>query len=420
MSVTAPARERLVISGRPMSEPLRGARRLAQQMVGHFVEAVAPCGTLPGDLVRGEVTIVTSHCLEIVVGMLDGGPAPDKIARLEQAAAGWAREGVPLDTILHAVHAGFRMGLDLVTTTGRDRTEAVRADDFDNLAECVKLLVDALDVMTTTITLAYIREMRVVATEHHTATHTLTSALLGGHATSVMARQCGIDVAERYTVLALHIPPHPDESNPVVDAQVVARRKLRRVQAELALCCGRKALALLSVEGGTLLLPTRDIAEDQLDGVIARLSEAGRVPVTATAVAATTAEIPDAAERAHQLLDTIVRAGSPSGVFRFDRMAVEYQLSRPGPARDSLAAVLEPLDGHPELLETLRVHVATELNRQQTARRLGLHANTVDYRLKKIAQLTGHDPSSGTGMWQLRAALIARGHQTASYATPDR
>ncbi|WP_174189768.1 PucR family transcriptional regulator, partial [Nocardia barduliensis] len=80
----------------------------------------------------------------------------------------------------------------------------------------------------------------------------------------------------------------------------------------------------------------------------------------------------------------------------------------PGPAREHLGSLLDPLDEHPELLETLQVHIAHNLNRGRTARLLHVHTNTVDYRLKRIAQLTGFDPTMASGLWHLRSALVAR------------
>ncbi|PPJ24859.1 helix-turn-helix domain-containing protein, partial [Nocardia nova] len=40
------------------------------------------------------------------------------------------------------------------------------------------------------------------------------------------------------------------------------------------------------------------------------------------------------------------------------------------------------------------------------------HTNTVDYRLKRIAQLTHLDPTQPSGLWYLRSAPIARTYTT--------
>ncbi|MCP9625050.1 PucR family transcriptional regulator [Nocardia otitidiscaviarum] len=417
MPVDSTERPGLTFSGRPMSSPLKDVWALSRQMVGHFVENVAPCGTLPGDAIYGDVTTITRTCLEIAVSMLDGRDIPAKTERLHEAAAQWAREGVPIDTIHHAIHEGFKIGFDLVVSAATARYRGddelrLSPGDYDNLIDGAKLVVEMLDRMTSTVSLAYVRELRSVVSEHHTAVHTLTSALLGGHPTSTMARECGIEIADSYSVLALTIPPHPEESDPTLDGKVVARRKLRRVQAELATRCADAALSLLSVDGGTILIPVTAKRPEELDDLVTDLSRAARVPITATTVSATPPEIPTAAEQAHDLLDMVHRLHCVRGLYRFDDLALEYQLTRPGPGREYLGSLLDRLDEHPELLETLQRHIANNLNRQRTARVLHVHTNTVDYRLKRIAQLTGFDPTQASGLWYLRSALVARSYRT--------
>ncbi|MFC9963202.1 PucR family transcriptional regulator [Nocardia ignorata] len=374
-------------------------RGLTSTLVTHFVNNVATCRTLPGDAISGEVTSVTRMCLEICAGLLDGRDEEAKLHRLAVAASGWAREGVPIDTILHALHEGFRIGFD-AACAGMSLPDEFRR------------LIAISDVLCTTVTRAYIREHREIAGEHHTAVHTLTSALLAGQPTITMARECGISVAESYAVLALSIGEHPDEHDARLNSSVVARRKLRRVQAALAHRCGEQALSLLSVDGGTLLIPADLLADDQLDGLVEALSRAARVDVTAALVTSPAAEIPDAAQRAHELLDMVERLDCEPGLYRFGDLALEYQLTRPGPGRARLGELLAPLDKHPELYETLRVHIANNMNRQRTARLLHIHTNTVDYRLRRVAQLTGLDPAQASGLWQLRSAMIARSFHT--------
>ncbi|MGW6423080.1 PucR family transcriptional regulator [Nocardia sp. NPDC055053] len=407
MSVDNPPRQSLTISGQPMSSPLKDVRALSRQMVGHFVANVVPCGTLPGDAITGDVTTITRICLEFAVSMLDGRDIPNKLQRLQDAASGWAREGVPIDTIHHSIAEGFKIGLDLVVSNASVK-------DYDNLVDGVKMVMEMLDTITAQVSLAYVRELRGVVSEHHTAVHTLTSALLGGHSTSTMARECGIAIADTYAVLALAIPPHREEANPALDAKVVARRKLRRVQAELAKRCGDSALSLLSVDGGTVLIPADTFDRDGLAALVAQLSQAAQAGITAAMVETSTTGVPDAADQAHELLDMVQRLEVTSGLYRFDELALEYQLTRPGPGREFLGSLLDPLDQYPELLETLQRHIANNLNRQRTARVLHVHTNTVDYRLKRIGQLTGFDPTQPSGLWYLRSALVARSYRSAA------
>jgi sugar diacid utilization regulator len=180
----------------------------------------------------------------------------------------------------------------------------------------------------------------------------------------------------------------------------------------LALRCGDSPLSLLSVDGGTLQMPAEKFDDDALTQLVARLSHAARVPITAAVVTAAAAEIPTAADQAHQLLDMVQRLRSAPGLYGFDDLALEFQRTRPGPGREYLDSLLDPLDQHPELLDTLRTHVAHNLNRQRTARLLHVHTNTVDYRLKRIGQLTGFDPTQASGLWYLRSALVARTYRS--------
>ncbi|MFC9896445.1 PucR family transcriptional regulator [Nocardia sp. NPDC127579] len=407
-----------------LAEPLRNVRALSREMVGRFLETVAPCRTLPGESLDGDVTSITRVCLELAVSMIDGTDAPEKIRRLEHTAAQWAREGVPIDTVHRAMHEGFRIGLDLVvssTATGHSHDDdpqllVLRRGDYDDLIGGARIVVDLLDTMTTAVSKAYVRELRSVVREHHHGVHTMTSALLAGHPTSTMARESGIEIADRYHVLALSIPPHPEEAHPGVDRTVVARRKLRRVQAALS-AAGDTVLSLLSVDGGTLLVP--DTGTVDLARLVATLSQAGQVPVTAALVTAATADIPGAADQAHQLLDMVQRLRLERGLYRFDDLALEFQLTRPGPGREQLCTLLDPLDAHPELLGTLHLHISNNLNRQRTAHALHVHTNTVDYRLKRIAAITGLDPSQASGLWYLRSALVARSYRDQPDRSPN-
>ncbi|MFE7746529.1 PucR family transcriptional regulator [Nocardia sp. NPDC057455] len=388
-------------NGQPMIRPLHDVHRLAREVVTHVIDTAAPCRKPPGGAVGTEVVEVVRACMQWAIQRLDGQAVPDRIDCLQIAAAGWAREGIPVDAVLHAVHVGFKFGLDLLFG---DRGSTHRID----IATGAATIVELLNLMTSTVSKAYVREYKAIAAEHHAAVHTLTSALLGGHATSAMARECGIPLADEYFVLALAVPAHPDESHPRLDSQVVARRKLRRLQAALAGLFGDRALSLLSVDGGTILVPGAPGPDDiDLDKVVGALSGAAQVPVTATVVPAGPDEVSTAAVQAHELLDTVQQLGRGPGLYRFPELALHYQLTRPGVGRDQLRTHLAPLMDHPELLETLRTHLDTGMHRLRTARLLHVHPNTVDYRLRRIAQLTGLDPADGRGLWYLRSALIA-------------
>lgn len=164
---------------------------------------------------------------------------------------------------------------------------------------------------------------------------------------------------------------------------------------------------MLSAEGGTILVPgERD--DEWVATLVERMSVAAETAVTATVATSSVNDVPAASDQVHELLDLAQQLRRPAGVYRMTDLVLEYQLTRPGPGRAYLSRVLVPLDNSPELLETLEIHINHDLNRQRSARQLHLHTNTVDYRLKRIAHLTGFDPTRPSGMRHLQAALVAR------------
>ncbi|WP_174186186.1 PucR family transcriptional regulator [Nocardia barduliensis] len=394
----------LEIGGQPASVSLQNTDSVASRMVGYFENFMAPCRTLPGEQVRGDVTRLTRSCLNLAAEMFDRRTVPDdrQLGPVRAAAARWAREGVPLSTILRAYHEGLRIAFGLVTA----RAEA---DDVDEVLVAADLLLELLEAITAAVSDAYVEEQHLVAKEHQTATQTLASALLSGRGSSALARQTGIPIAQSYQVVALSVPEHPDERDARVDGTVAARRKLRRLQSELATVFDSRALALLSAKGGTLLIPLGEEGETVLtDTTLGLLAEAAEVPLTATIVPTDTDQIPESADQAHELLNLVRVGARPPGLYQMSDLAVEYQLTRSGPATRRIATILDPLDAHPELFDTMRAYLGNDMNRQLTARQLYVHPNTVDYRLRRIAQLTSIDLATSAGISQAAIALLAR------------
>lgn len=393
---SAPAR---VIGPGPV--PLHATDRRAALTVGRFTTTPPP-RPLPGEAEEAtEAVELARFCRASAARMFErrASPTADHLGEVSAAAARWAREGVLIGTVLRAFHEGLRAAFDAVTTGAADRKEVLGATG---------LLLELLRAITAAVCDAYLDEQQLLAREHQAAAQTLASALLGGHAGSAVARHSGLPIADSYQVVALAAPAHPDETTDRLDAQIAARRKLRRVQSALAAVFGAQALALLSPTGGTLLLP-RGIARGELTAeLLAELSATAEVSLIATAVTADAEQVPEAAEQAHELLELVRVAGRAPGFYVLADLAMEYQLTRQGPANRQLASLLDPLDAYPELFDTLRAYLRNDMNRRLSARQLFVHPNTVDYRLRRIVQLTGLDLATSAGIAQATTALLAR------------
>ncbi|MFM9552576.1 MULTISPECIES: helix-turn-helix domain-containing protein [Streptomyces] len=74
--------------------------------------------------------------------------------------------------------------------------------------------------------------------------------------------------------------------------------------------------------------------------------------------------------------------------------------------------MLDPLADRPELVATLRTHLAQRQDRRATAQLLNLHPNSVDNRLARIQDLTGLDLADPRDVALALAALLPRDADT--------
>ncbi|BBB01584.1 putative transcriptional regulator [Actinacidiphila reveromycinica] len=155
--------------------------------------------------------------------------------------------------------------------------------------------------------------------------------------------------------------------------------------------------------------PRADADFDRLAGLLRDMARACGAELTAAAVAAPPQDVAGAARLAARVRQVAESCGRGPGLYRLDDVLLEYQLTLPSPARDRLAALLRPLEGREDLLETLRTFLACGLDRRRTAERLHVHPNTVDYRLRRTSALTGLNAAHGPDLPRLQAALAAYG-----------
>lgn len=372
------------------------------------LEAELPLyAVLPREQLDGEITDIAAHHLRLYHRVLREGRTPTEAELTEpmSSVARRAEERIALADILGALHIGARVGW-------QGLVETARPGDVPDLIAAVPYVLGYLQVVTAAAASVYSEEQRAIHGEEREARRALVAALLAGEPSDTLAERAGIRLASAYSVLALHLPLSERDSATDTGVAVAARRRIRRVQAELDAFAGATVLTALDGHGGIALLAPRDAlgpVEAELTGLVARISTAVDTPVTAGAAwAGSVASLPAAAAEAWEVTNLARRIGRPPGTYRLDDVLLEFQLTRPGPARDRLAARLDPLVGHPHLLDTLQTYISLEHDRRKAARTLHVHPNTLDYRLRRVADLTRLNPSRPTDARVLAAALIAR------------
>lgn len=365
---------------------------------------------LPPEAMTSDVTKAIENALRLFVETLRSRtfPGDDALSVLRESAARRAEEGIPVASVLAAYHLGVEVVWDHVT---RDIGPA----DLADLMAVNRLVLGYLRLVSAAVSAGYVEERQIMLGDEHASRHAVLSALLAGEAVEEVAGRAGFRLPPAYQVLSAAIGPHPDELAAGVDAGVAARRKLRRLRAELARRVHEPVLVALSEVGGIALLPVAVEVEaltpahtQELAATVRALGRAARADLTVAAVAAAPSGVAAAASLAGEVLDVVQRSGRPPGLYQLEDVLVEFHLSRRSAATPRFAALLAPLAERPELLDTVTCFLRTGQNRRRTATELHLHPNTVDYRLRRVAALTGLDPTRPRDTVLIELALAAR------------
>ncbi|MBV9291440.1 MAG: helix-turn-helix domain-containing protein [Frankiales bacterium] len=386
----------------------RTVPKLARRMIDRFVEEIPLYGVLPREQLEGEILDITAANLRLFFSALraDRSLTDEELGGVRTSAARRAEERVPLDAVLTAYHVGGRIGWEaLVADAQPDETAALIAAGSRVLAY--------VQQVTAAVAAAYLEEQQTIYGEERDARRALASALLAGEPAEGIAARLGAQIADAYVVVAIRLAAHPDEAEKGVGGAIAARRKVRRVQAALDAFAGEPVLSLLEPGGGAALLPTTadDAAAlaDRLPELVAQLREAsGADALAGGAVAHRSGDVVRAARQAGDVVRLARSLGKPPDGYQLRDVLLEYQLTRPSDATEELLRLLDPLDRNPDLPHTLEVYLANDLDRRRTAAALHVHPNTLDYRLRRIVELTGLDPSTTRGLQLLGAALAAR------------
>lgn len=396
--------------GVPVHRRLQAAAgALERTVMARLVERLPVYATLPSEQLGGEIAKQVTLAIRGFADLVLTGELPDQEARaaIRESSARRADEGVPLEAVVGAYHLGAEECAAQVVA-------AAEPGDLADVLLVQRHLLVYLRLVSCEVAAGYVQERQTALSDEQVALQELLSRLLKGGSPRAAADRAGIDLPPCYLVLSIGMGPHPDELRPGVDRSVVTRRKLRRLRNELQRHTTGVPLFALSGDGGLALIPCGTAAaaldttnRDRLSELVGQLRRICGVDLLVSAAAATPDEVAQAARLADEVRGVARAAGRGPGLYVLDDVLLEYQLSRPSPAREGLAARLGPLSTRPELLTTLRTFLACGFDRRRTAALLQVHPNTVDYRLRKATDLTGLDASAGADLLTLHAALAA-------------
>jgi PucR C-terminal helix-turn-helix domain/GGDEF-like domain len=440
MTPTASDDQRIEEIGRTL---LRRHRSIGRAMAKRIVTEIPEYESAGADVVADleSLAIETARLLgEMLAGEIRGDR--DDLAVIRRRVARRVDQGIALEPFLHA----YRVAQG---EYWRACSRQSRAADISREAAFAlgSRLHEAMDTITAHAAEGYLREELRVSRRSGRATRDLVEGLIAGRAEEVGRRPAaaaGLDLGGELTVAVVRA----EGAGRALDDELEA---LRAALEETT--AGRRARRLLAVRQGELVVIAADrdgalresletVGAADADGGLRQSLEA----VIATGHDGARGRAPDGprAGGRSRRLDVRVGLGRPAtgaaslaGGYREALLALTYtsvrrpllSLAELGSLQVAVAgadptsrqvieshgaeyaALSDPTRAH--VAATVRAFAAASLNVTAAASDLGLHPNTLRYRLDRIAEQTGHDPRTFAGLVELICVLEAEGQAEA-------
>jgi hypothetical protein len=358
---------------------------VADRMVATFRSQISGYQRLPEPVVLGQIAAIARRNVELFFrSILEGEePSDADLHPFRESAKDRAAEGMPLEDLLHAYRLGGRIGWQAVVG-------AAREEERSALVMGAERLMDYVDSVSAAVAQAYLDERQHLVSEEERRLRDLFDAIVGGAplrpGLRELAERMGFPLSEAYRPFAETLPGAAAYEH----GQMAAALRRRGV---LALTEGDRVSGLAPAE---------------VDGSLA-------VDGALVAVADPTprAELGDALEEVRLLVDLGRRLGR-TGELRPEEHVSELLLARsPRLASMLRERALGALERHSprrgsDLLETLEIFLDSQLDRRKAAKRLHVHPNTLDYRLRRVEELTGLRVSRPEDLMLMALALKQR------------
>ncbi len=326
-------------------------------------------------------------------------PAQDELRRAEVLGEGRALQGVPIDGVMQSWRTAERLLLDRLLLVGASL-------EVEQLREATKRLGAIFDLLTGASLAAYRRAQDEVTVHFERLTTDLVARLVAAEhvdpeEVAARARLIEVDAARPYQAAALGLRP----ADPVTMA-----RARRHVLAAIGVRAPGRILAGAHLEHVVLLVPmwNGDAVQHALQRALDRPELGAAVFCGLGDPQARLADVGASSAQAVAALGVGLRDGRARQVVPFvDVLPEVLLLHNPDTARRLVTSRLGPLLDRPPLIDTLRAYLASGLSVRRTAATLGVHHNTVTYRLTTIRDRTGRNPATALATPDLLLALRA-------------
>ena len=356
------------------------------------------------EVLLGDVVDVTIDALRTMLGNLESGEAAtdEQFDRTRASAVLRVHQGIPLESFLRAV----RIWGEMFWQTVLDATRPDDADEREAALVMSSQMLRYMDMMSVAVAQAYVSEVQGVWTAREVVRRDLLDGLISGRGDAPeirrIARSLGVRLEDAYAVVIARA--HDRALHATLDPPVAARGPLRRIvdatRDQLRPATGCVLVGMRQGEVVALYPVARaddlEAFRTQCDALAGALADEG-VSVGISGRGEGLPAVATMYSEASEAVESASAAGVLGRAVVFDDVLIDH-IARSSRHRDRiLDSTLGPLvryddERHGELVDTLRAYVASAFNLTRSAEALHVHPNTVQYRLRRIKELTGRNP----------------------------
>lgn len=387
---------------------------IGDAMVERYRAEIVDYASADAQLLEDVRAVSVDNARSLLTNVRDGTDLnAEQLDRSAGAAARRVHQNVPLDAFLHA----FRLWTQILWEQILAEARGDRPGEREAALLLAGKLMAHVDRVSSAGALAYLAEVQGVWSDQEIVRRDLLELLLAGGDADTARRHAaslGTDLADDYTVVVIHARNRPsDDSMPTLRERTVLRGAADTARTTLG-APGRPALVGLRHGEIVALCPAPDRQQhaavreraEALAGVVAAAGFAVGVGGHHRGLDTVGIGFAEAREAALAAAD----GPRPGQAVAFDDLLVTHLLRSSPDADRLLGDLLRPVFTYDEergagLVATLRAYIASGFSPTRSAQELIVHPNTVLYRLKRVAALTGRDPQNPDDLVVLALAL---------------
>lgn len=357
-----------------------------------------------------DVRAMVRHNVQLWYGALLAGsePSPEELQPLDEFARDRVYQKIPLEALLRA----FRVGGVEFANALLDECRETPEIQAEVLFEILPFSLVHLDIVSHTIGTAYLDELGHQTRRRDRQIDELVRAVFEEDQSTdfdAALSAMGMDPRRRYCALALR--PRSKGDHAIIDVERDQDRLLGRTLAQLEI---DRREAIHTVCSGSLVIwipaPAADngdwerTVKEDVERLLAltAMAEAAGIGATVSGREGWRASSRQAI-RAMEIGATITNGPS---VHRYFDLALYDVAARTPELADLLRSIHERLAAESELLATLEAYFAHGRHLKAAAAELGIHPNTLSYRLRRVEELL--DGRLNDSDWTLRIQLALR------------